>query len=75
MITIDAKGADGNAWNIMATVGSVMNQLGKSKEERKEVQERMMSSDYAHLCAVAKEVTCGLVEIINLDSEEDEDEE
>ena len=74
MIKLNAKGQDGNAWFIMAAVGDVLRQLGKTKQERDEVRESMMSSDYANLCAVAKEATGGLVEVVNLeDEEEDED--
>lgn len=74
MIKIDAKSEQGNAWVIMATVGDVLKQLGMDKAERNAVRERMMESDYANLCAVAKEVTNGLVVVVNSE-EEDEDEE
>ena len=75
MIKIDAKAPEGNAFGIMATVGNVMRQLGKDKEERDAAMERMMSGDYANLCAVAKQATGGLVVVVNTDNEEDEDED
>jgi len=75
MIQIDAKGEQGNAWCIMATVADVLKQLGMDKCERTAVRERMMESDYAHLCAVAKEATGGLVEVVNLDHDFEDEEE
>jgi hypothetical protein len=74
VIQIDAKGPQGNAWCIMATVSDILKQLDVGKAERTAIRERMMEGDYAHLCAVAKEVTNGLVEVVNLDHDFEEDE-
>jgi hypothetical protein len=75
VIKIDASSPDGNAWCIMATVNSVLKQLGKDKAEQDAVRENMMSADYAHLCAVAKEATGGLVEVVSNDNEEEDEDE
>jgi hypothetical protein len=77
MIVIDAKRPEGNAWAIIAAVSDVLRQLGQSKLERNTVRERMMEGDYRNLCAVAEEATGGLIKVVNLDGEleEDEDEE
>jgi hypothetical protein len=54
---------DGNAFAIMAHVRRALFEAGR-EAEWPAVQERMMEGDYAHLCAVAEEVTDGSVSVV-----------
>lgn len=54
---------EGNAYNIMGVVHRLLKEVGREKEWPT-IQERMMSGDYENLCAVAKEVTFGSIEVV-----------
>jgi hypothetical protein len=63
-IQIDLSGPQGNAFCVMGTVQSVLQQIGKSKDEIKVVMDDMQSGDYEHLKQVAVESTNGLIQLI-----------
>jgi hypothetical protein len=65
-----SEGSFGNAFFVMAKVKECLDDSGRS-DELSDVLARMKSGDYANLCAVAKEVTNGSVEVV--DEEEDAD--
>ena len=53
-VHLDITGEDGNAFMIMAVVLKCLLQSGYSKNELEELQKEMMSSDYDHLCQIAR---------------------
>ncbi len=67
---IRSDSPDGNAFAIMAYVRTVLKETGRM-DEWPLTQRRMMSGDYANLCAVAKQVTNGVVEVIDPEWEEE----
>jgi len=60
---IDKRSEDGNAFVIMGYVSKLLKEAGRAKEWP-EIQKRMMAGDYDNLCAIAKEVTYGSIEIV-----------
>ncbi len=65
-----ASSPDGNAFAVMGYVRSLFFEIGR-RDEWPDVRARMMSGDYANLCAVAKEVTNGSVEVVAYEEEDD----
>lgn len=51
-IIIDLTGPDGNAFTLIARVGSLGKLIGKTTEEIEAIRENMMSDDYEHLIQV-----------------------
>lgn len=62
---------DPNAFEVLGMVRSLFKQTGRAAEWPA-VEARMKESDFAHLCAVAKEVSFGTIEVV---TDEDEQEE
>lgn len=53
-IKIDVCSSQGNAFYIIGIINNILEQIGYKKGERDEVIKDMMSSDYSHLCKIAK---------------------
>jgi len=53
-----------NAFHVLALVRDIFYQTGQ-RDRWPEVEARMKSGNYRHLCAVAKEVTYGSVEVVD----------
>ena len=67
---IYSRGPGGNAFYIMGTVDGILRASGR-EDEIPDAMQRMKSGDYANLCAVAKEVTFGSVEVVDDEEEAD----
>ena len=67
---IDVTSPDGNAFAIIGYVRRLLKAAGR-EDEIKATVDRMMSGDYANLCAVATEATNGSIEFY--DPREDEE--
>lgn len=53
-IKINIAGPDGNAYYIMGLIQTLLIEIGYNKDQIDEVINDMKSSDYEHLCNVAK---------------------
>lgn len=63
MITISKSAPEGNAFNIMGQVKSVLRQTDQG-DRIDDVMKKMMAGDYDALCKTAEEETFGLIEIV-----------
>lgn len=61
-MTIRKDSPQGNAFGVMAAVHRLLKEVGRDNEWPK-IQKRMMSGDYENLCAIAKGVTFGSIEV------------
>lgn len=59
-----------NAFEVLAMVKSLFKQTGRAAEWPA-VEARMKAGDYAHLCAVANEVSYGSIEVVTDEDEEE----
>lgn len=68
---IYASRPEGNAFAVMGRVHELLSAVGR-RDEWPAISERMISGDYANLCAVANEVTFGSIEVV-MEDDADED--
>ena len=61
---INLQGPDGNAYALLGYVKSIGRQLGWDESRISGIQDRMTSSDYAHLLKVFEETVGGYVTIV-----------
>lgn len=69
---VDTRSPQGSAFQVMGLVGALLKQTGRN-DEWPAIRERMMSGDYANLCAIATEVSFGSIEFTDDADEDDED--